>query len=618
MKKNIIVSLLALGYLCPNAIAQDKDSILLMGSENLDKKYTVEIKKVQLANEAAEFKIRIARPYNNKNYGIELILQKNKILGCSGSDTIIIAADLPDGMKPHDYTIVRTGLIALQVFRDQVLLGKVSEKSIAQQAGVVLLKTLSVEEGLEANVVSSTESFIPDESILENQINLMLPSSCKNLAGDPYCNKGFTQSGLHAESRTFYSQEAVYSGWGASAYMDTENAYSGKYCIRLEGRSVYPDKGASLEQEIKLESGKTYYIKAMVKSDGYEGRIGIQHCDNYIRITDTANEWRQIEGVFTLSKNAEIIYVNNADYDNNGTLWIDNFEVYEGFSNTGSIGLKTEVPYVNMKAEELWSPKNKTNVYMLGFTDNGSTYSQVDTSKVVLKGGTALNKKVVGSQLYALYFPGDLAGMTVSGYFDGYTHNTDPLLHGVDYVLQRYEAPWFNYLNENEAIPAGCYLVQFVDNLDGQQVSMTFGKTKEQHRGKEEYQLMGNPLPQDFVPKGKFLKFDESHQKFVLTENEKIKPFEAYIATHAISPVQQVVPNGTTGIHRTYANDGTKLSVRLAKGGAIVCAEKSCTINVYAFNGHLLKTQTLTVGNNTLVLKPGLYLIGKQKVLISY
>lgn len=618
MKKNIIVSLFALGCLYSNAIAQDKDSILLAGSEKLDKKYTVEIKKIQLTNEAAEFKIKIARPYNNKNYGIELILQKNKILGCSGSDTISIATHLSDGMEQHDYTIVRTGLIALQVFRDNVLLGKVSEKATTQQAGVTLLKTSSITKGFEAEVTSSTEAFIPDESILENHINLMLPSSCKNLAGDPYCNKGFTQSGLDAEDRTFYSQEAVYSGWGPSAYMDSENAYSGKYCIRLEGRSVYPNKGASLEQEIKLESGKTYYIRAMIKSEGYEGRVGIQHCNNYIRITDTANEWQQIEGVFTLSKNAEMIYVNNADYDNNGTLWIDNFEVYEGFSSIANIGLKTEVPYVSMKAEELWSPKNKTNVYMLGFTDIGSAYSQVDTSKVILKGGTALNKKVAGSQLYALYFPGNLVGMAVSGYFDGYTHNAEPLLHGVDYVLQRYEAPWFNYVNENETITAGCYLVQFVDNMDGQQISMTFGKTKEQHRGEKEYQLMGNPLPQDFVPEGQFLKFDESQQKFVLTENEKTKPFEAYIATHATHPVQQIVPNGTTGINRTYASDGTKLSVRATKGGVVVCAEKSCTINVYTFNGHLLKTQTLTTGNNTLILKPGLYLIGKQKVLISY
>ena len=99
----------------------------------------------------------------------------------------------------------------------------------------------------------------------------------------------------------------------------------------------------------------------MVKSNGYEGKIGIEGENAYLHITDTKGEWKQIEGLLIPSSNRTNLYVNNSDFVNNGTLLIDNFEVYEGYSNT-SIGLKSSVPAVSVPAGSVWSP-NRTSAY---------------------------------------------------------------------------------------------------------------------------------------------------------------------------------------------------------------------------------------------------------------
>lgn len=595
--------------------AESVDSLKVVDSESLLSKYTVALNGVKLNAEDGEFGFRVSRTLSNKSMGLHLVLRANELLAVSGTDTTVVGAGWDDGLEAHDYTLVRSSSL-VQVYRDKVLFGKLQEKVFPTTGSVTLFNTASIEDTY-AVVITTGSTLEPDETEEETNLAGMLPSSCGNLITDPYCNRGFMRAGLNAGDRAFYSQQAIYTGWGPEAYID-HDAYSGKNCIRLEGQAVYPDKGASLEVALNMEANTPYYIRVMVKSDGYVGKVGIENCSGSLHITDTGGEWKQLEGVLTPTQASSLLYVNNADYENNGTLWIDNLEVYKGMKSTALIGLKTEVPYVMLAANATWAPSRVTNVYMLGFTDDGTNCSRIDTAMVQMKGGSQLKKTVKGSQWYAVHFPGDLSGMNVTGYFDGVNHIGTDLEHGVDYVLQRYDYPRFEYVAREDVVAGGSYLIQFVDNMDGTDVTMTFGARVSEQPSNKPYYAVGNASGTDEKPAGRFYKFDEAEQRFVLTSNRTVKPFEAYIVTDATVPVGSITPNGVgTGIHRVYGTDGAKVSVRSCDNGTVACTSVPTTLAIYSIKGVLVKNVTLQPGDNTISLQRGFYLAGKSKIIVK-
>ena len=596
--------------------AQESDSLFIDKTESLGSKYTVTLKPVKLTSETKEFKVTTSRLYNEKYMGVQMIVRPTSILATNFKDTVTIANRLDDGMSIHEYTIVRSSM-SVQIYRDKVLLGKVQERLIPQGKGITLYNLSAINDNYNV-IIDTLNATIPNEVLNEENIGNMLPSSCKNMIDDPYCNKGFTCSGLNAENRTFYSQNAIYTGWGPNAHIDLNEKYSGSGSIRIQDQAVYADKGASVDIEMSFAAGTPYYVRAMVKSNGYEGKIGISNCSNYIHITDTKGEWQQVEGILTPASASTLLYINNEDFNNNGTLWIDNIEVYEGLKSAASIGVRTEIPYVMLDANYTWNPTKELNVYMLGFTDNGTTCSQINPEKVHMMGGSRLKKKIKGSRLYAIYFPGDLQGMCVTGYFDGFNHTEEALLPGVDYILQEYAYPRFNYVDTDQPIKAGGYLVQFVDNMDGCDITMTFNKNLLQGETELPYYMSGNTSGTTFAPANRFYRFNESTQCFHLTSGEALKPFEAYIATDATIPVQKIVPNGiSTGIKRLYANNGTRISVCPTENGVIIYASDNSSIDIYTTNGRLYKKIMLKKGQNTTTLPKGIYLIGQQKVVVK-
>lgn len=614
MKKNILWgATVALLQGLP-AWAETADSLHVAGSENLTSKYTVTLKDIRLLTADSELTVRTARASGERALGIGLLITPRTIYALQGTDTTAIADGLTDGQESHDYTVVRNNSL-VQIYRDKVLFAKVQEKIQPGKGGVTLLNAAQIADTYTTDILADKIAE-PQEEENETAIGNMLPASCGNMINDPYCNRGFTRQGLNASERTFYTQQAIYTGWGPDAYMDSL-AYSGKHCIRLEGQAVYPDQGASLDVNLTFESNTPYYIRAMVKSEGYTGKLGMENCNSYLRITDTRGEWKQIEGVLTPEKASALLYVNNAGYTSNGTLWIDNLEVYKGMKTISAVGLKTDVSYIMLPANTLWAPSRLTNVYMLGFTDNGTSYSRIDTTQVRMQGGSRLKKIIKGSQLYAMHFPGDLSGITVTGRYDGVSYTETNLEYGVDYLLQRYDYPRFNYVSGNEELTAGNYLIQFVDNMDGSDVTLTFGTHRPAPSTDKPYYMAGNASGTDYTPDGRFYKFDETEQRFILTQAQNIKPFEAYIVTDATVPVGSITPNGiATAVQRVFGSDGARISVQSCASGLRAYASASTVLPIYSIKGNLVKQVTLQAGENFIPLQRGFYLAGKNKIIV--
>lgn len=597
--------------------AQEQDSLVIAKGEEvtMSSQYTISLKNIKLKSENSEMTLKVRSANNGR--GGNIIFTPNQIVFEAGNNKTVVADNLLDGLDAHDYTITR--LATIRIFRDGTQIAAVSDNSYKEETPrVVVMGADNLEDGYQITIDSQDENISPDITLYEKNISNML-TDFDNLAEDPYCNKGFKTTGQDASTRKFTTKDAVYGGWGSEAYIETADAYSGKYSVRLEGQASWSDNGttgASLDQDISFKSQKPYLIRAMVKSNGYEGKIGIEGENAYLHITDTKGEWKQIEGLLIPSSNRTNLYINNSDFVNNGTLLIDNFEVYEGYSNT-SIGLKSSVPAVSVPAGSVWSPNRNVSVYMLGLTDNGTTYSQIDTSKVTVTGSAYLTKKVEGSQMYSMFFPGDLNGMTVSGSFDGNEYDEEPLYNGVDYILQRFDYPYFKYIDENETITNGCYLVQFVDNLDGLNVKMFFKKEKSGTPEEGEYTFTGNPIYADYAPEKKFYKFNEERLRFELTEGETIKPLEAYIATTASQPVSNFTPDGSTGIQRLNGTDGSRMSIIPVAGGIEINAIKTSVVSIYSITGQKIAVEKVSQGRNSINLAPGIYIVGGKKVAVK-
>lgn len=618
MKIQTIISTLAFTAcsVCP-AFAQ-QDSVFVENSGALDAQYyTVSINNVKLKSADDSFIFKVRRPNGEKSIGVDLTITAHDISVNNGLSNTSIAKYLTDGMESHNYAVCRKNNLYLEIYRDNIMIGKITEGAQNYAPGVILYPT-SIEEGYNVSIIPN-EYQAPDEKKAENHIDQMLSDSYNNMISDPYFNKGFTFDGQNSDGRQgYYTDQAIYGGWGSEAYIDTENAYSGKYCMRLEGKAVQGTSGASLQVDLKLTANTPYLIRAMVKSDGYEGKIGFDKNTDYIRIPDTQGEWKQIEGIVTPTTATTALYINNAESDTEGTLWIDNLEVYQGYASTDDVRSNiTTVPFVQMGAKETWSPRRETTVYTLGFTDDGKTCSTINPEMVKEQNSRMLCKTVKGSAFYPIHFPGDLNAIKVNGYYDGFSHPYENLVQGLDYILMCYEYPQFYYLDNYTPITAGDYLIQFVDNLDGQNVMMYFGKTQEQQESTDKYRLTGNPYATNYTPEGKFLRFDENSQRFLLTEGDTLRPFEAYIATDETLPVNIIVPNPVvTCIKGTYAENGSRISVRNTAQGIIIFAQNECMVTIYSIDGKIVSMVDCHEGENTIQLKKGIYIVGKQKIAV--
>lgn len=224
------------------------------------------------------------------------------------------------------------------------------------------------------------------------------------------------------------------------------------------------------------------------------------------------------------------------------------------------------------------------------------------------------------TQLYPLYFPGYLSSIKASGKVDFKDIEGQDLVYGLDYVVLKYEYPRFSYveLDEGETLQCGCYLMQFVDNLNNTNIQMKFTGAKDttwvEPTVECPYVLAGNTgLVRQNID-GYFLRYNPESLRFELKKNDVVNGLEAYIATNSTYPVTQIaVGPVTTALKRVYADDGTSLSVKPINGGAVIYSGAESTLPIYNASGQLIKIAYLDQGSNTIDLPRGLYVAGGVK-----
>lgn len=234
--------------------------------------------------------------------------------------------------------------------------------------------------------------------------------------------------------------------------------------------------------------------------------------------------------------------------------------------------------------------------------------------------GSKKIEKVNSGQLYPLYFPGELSSIKATGKVDFKDYNEQDLVYGLDYVVLRYDYPRFSYveLGEEEKLQCGCYLVQFVDNLNNTDVQMRFTGSKdvtwEEPSEACPYVLAGNTSLTRETIEGYFLRYNPESLRFELKKDETVNGLEAYIATNSTYPVTQIAVGPVpTALNRVYADDGTTLSVKPMNGGAVIHSAKDTTLPIYNASGQLIKMAYLDKGANTIDLPRGLYVVNGVK-----
>ena len=240
----------------------------------------------------------------------------------------------------------------------------------------------------------------------------------------------------------------------------------------------------------------------------------------------------------------------------------------------------------------------------------------------VLASATGSKKidSVNSTQLYPLYFPGYLSSIKATGKVDFKDYNDQDLVYGLDYVVMRYDYPRFSYveLEEGEKLQCGCYLVQFVDNLNNTSVQMKFTGAKDttwvEPTIDSPYVLAGNTNLTRQTIEGYFLRYNPESLLFELKKNDVVNGLEAYIATNSTYPVNQIAVGPIpSALKRVYADDGTSLSVKPTNGGAIIHSASDTTLPIYNASGQLIKIAYLDQGSNTIDLPRGLYVAGGVK-----
>ncbi len=631
MKMKYILSAILFACLSLNVSGQEEsDSITLLSAASEDMptgQYTFTFKNLQLKDESSDaiIKFRIG----DNSMGGDLHITNDKIyIDCNGTITNI-AENMPAPLEAHDYTIAR--LTNVRIYRDGTLYGNITHKSYKDGKPRLVLKNASQVSNYEFELTSNSSSITPDESAYENNIDNML-TGFTNLSPDPYLNTGFDRSGTNAGNRGFWTANAKNNGWGSDIWAVSEEAYSGPTCVKLEGQSVYSSQGAALKQPISFTAKTPYVVRAMVKSDGWEGMIGIADESNFIHVTDTKGQWKQVEAVlipqYTWNSNTtETFYVHNADYDSSGTLLIDNIEVYKGLTGT-SIGSNTKVVSANVNATTNWSPAHAVDVYRLGFTENNkNVYSQINPDLVSISGAPYFTRTFEGSKMNAIFFPNGLTNVTVTGRFDYRDHYEYHLYHGLDYICQRLnpDTGRFEYLSSDDDITAGGYIIQFADNYDGIPVRFDMNPADKFQHHYCVYKMDGNMeyknISIDNTYNSNILFFDEDLQQFnrigsINSNAECVRPFMPFIETS--ENVHVIAPEGATGIRILNAVQGSsnRYLVKPVANGVEITGHGTSNIGVFNLTGQLMKKAHLEEGVNFIHLQPGIYIVAGKKVMV--
>lgn len=602
--------------------AQPADTLRIT-SDTLSLRYTVCLADHLQERGSTPVCVALYCQYGQKARGAHIFLSEEQVYCLKNeTDTVwLLRNSLPNPCKTTTWTFVRS--TTLKIYREGICLGTVPE-STADTPEAWVSGDRERLQAFCATVVSSEEAVIPDERVLEERIEGMLDSShdkFKNLAPDPYCNHGLITSDVTA----YTTADAAIRADASVCTTSDADAYS-IHGLRISGE---PADGTQplLSMPVSFTAGTPYLIRVMARSAGYTARLAIGKENNWTTLHDTEGEWKAIECVFTPSANRTALELSFEDATADATLDLDNWEIYACLTSTSKVLGSTAITGVQLTPGQSWTPRQKVRTYWLGFADNGSGCSAIDTALVEVAGLTSLTMKVEGSRMYPLAFPGPLVGMHVDGSYDMASHTREQLLLGVDYLLQRYRSPWFEFVADNERTAEGCYMVQFVDNLDDTQVTMNFNRCSAIIDGvwtagterleQDGYAFVGNPAFAPFTPEGKFLRYNAGRQLFVLTRGEELQPFEAYITTSLAAPVPVISTGYDTRLTRVKADDDCRIGIYASRGSLTLTASADTNVRIFTPAGAEVACVPLQQGvAGTLTLPSGLYIVGRSKILI--
>lgn len=624
--QSLLTSLLALLPLASSAQATDT---LHIACDSLTSRYTFRIYDHLQERGNTPICIALYCPYGQRARGARIYVSEEQVYVLkSETDTVwLLRNSLPNPCRTTTWTFVRS--TSLKIYREGICLGTVPETTADQPEIWVSgekdrLRNFGSETTLMSEaLVSATEAIAPDEWAWEENISDMLDRShdkFKNLAPDPFCNHGI----LTDDAKAYTTANASFTADESVRCTDLDTRFT--YGLRISGEPVN-DAQPLLSMPISFTAGTPYLIRFKARSCGYTARLGIGKENNYATIHDTDGQWTDFECVFTPSADRTALELTCEQASADATLDLDNWEVYACLPSTGKVLTNTAITGVQLTAGQSWSPRQEVWSYWIGFNDNGKGCSSIDTTMVKVEGLTSLTLSVEGSRLYPIAFPGTLIGMHVDGNYDMANHTREPLQPGIDYVLQRYSYPRFEFVGQEEHPDAGCYMVQFVDNLDATQVTMNFGRctaisdgiwTEGTEQLKQDgYAFIGNPAFAPFTPEGKFLRYDAGRQLFVLTRGEEIQPFEAYIATSQTAPVSIIATGYDTRLTRVNTDDGNRIGVSASGGIITLTASSDTDVHIFSVTGRMVTCVNLQQRTpTTLCLPSGLYIIGQTKIII--
>jgi hypothetical protein len=238
----------------------------------------------------------------------------------------------------------------------------------------------------------------------------------------------------------------------------------------------------------------------------------------------------------------------------------------------------------------------------------------------------ALPKKNIASinssALYPLWFPGTLTSIVVNGTSDRHTYNNETIVYGLDYAVMKYDYPRFSYVNDATQLPSACYVIQFVDNLDGMSAVLNFNDDKnevmEEPSDERPYVMVGNTSSVTRKLEGYYLRYNDDSNMFVLNKDGLIGGYEAFIITSNSFPAEKIViSNDASSIKRVFAKDGTRLSVKPNANGAMVYADKQTSLSVYSISGTEAARVSLQSGENSISLPKGIYVANGIKFIVK-
>ena len=621
MRRTQIYMLFAL-MTAGNLLSIEAQDIKVISKDTLSSKFTIVIGD-HTQKRGKPVTVIVCSQFGANARQATILLSEDAARYVVGKDTTVLMLNsLPNTCRSTTWTLVRN--TSLRLYREGVLLGTVKEETLKEniEYGCRIIGPKELLTPFDGNVVSKDEAITPKEEQPGEDKGTALTNysdKLKNLAPDPCCNFGIKNGapGVYTTSNAAFNADATVTC--------TTDAYSGSAAILCEDGA---ENGQTvLTQQLSFASGNPYLIRFMARSDGYRARLFIEGENNWIDIPDTDNEWKRIECVFTPSSARTALSILHLESKPGASLTLDDWEIYAALSATSKVGANEYIAGVQLSSGQNWQPAHAVESHWVGFRNSNTQSSTVDTDLVKVSGLTSLTMPVEGSKLYALSFPGALNGMHVTGNYDMASHTNEQLINGIDYVLQRYDSPRFEFMpstdeNGNELpTPAGCYIVQFVDNLDGTNVTLNFAQIdKEAYTSMDahsEYSFVGNPTFNKYTPEGKFLRFDSMRRMFVLTRDEELNPFEAYIATTASAPVATISTGYDTRLKRMLTPEGGRLGISAKQGCVTLRADISTEVSISSLTGQQVGSYVLQAGIPVSVALPaGFYIIGNEKIFI--